>query len=959
MGKNKEINIETDGAAALTVFQDLQLSQKKDYTESCSLSPRVKVTRKQSTRKEIANNILIKEYLRPHSESQAEYTLKRFAITPDTKLLGQKITPKQLHKVEQEIFQDALSELDSSPLVLADIFPRKDSEKSIIEKDLRSKFPEVHTVCLWKKDEKTIIVIDPTNSSFSDFLEPSIKKKGFKIEIHRHNNALKSFENDKFYFPSIIAPVGRNDGESRDCIDIAVKIACTINDVLNTAHYNSLKEAIEFLSKKFAITHPSIIELEKEINNLVFNNINELSNLVSINFNLGKANNGTLIRQIQSSDKPTMDKTKNLLILTKSKESSPEKSPTDYIAVNTFNELEELSQLFTKEEFIKLSRIIRSISSNGANPVLFSNLKSLKELEEQVVQLNKDHKFLLENIPALKAFPAFKLYISKQIEDVDFSRLTYNEDWSSLHLAIQTGDVLKIEYLMQQVFNSKDKTNSNQKSLAGICNSQGYTLLHTAIMCNRDINLIKYLLEKMRPEDISKVIPQQNNLTALHIAVMNDNLEVVQTLVETKISELINARDTQGQTAFHWALHYGHTKIAKILIDAMDPKYILEPAKGFNYTVLHSAVYNHNYSIVELLINSFKSQSGYNDFINATDANGYTALHWATLIGCKSSSELLIKQMDNLLCRDNLQQTVLHKAVLGHRVGVVKLLINENLGKEFINSVDSMGHTALHIAVRGHCKTMTKISEHLIKAGEISAQDLLNLVNNNNQTLLHIAAIGGNIDTIKLLIGINSDESFINAIDKNNQTALYSAVTHRCFEAIKLLIDHMTPESIINTIDFTIIPWARDNNVEIFEKLKEKMSISASLLNLFNEISNEDYAMYEERIANYVKQQPPHILQSIINNFPYSSIQDDITDNIKLQNDKVINQHDKYLSPTEILLSNESQNTPNLLERLEGQSLGIIPPIQDPLFTDYEGNSNIISYYNTLLDSTYNGQELN
>lgn len=67
--------------------------------------------------------------------------------------------------------------------------------------------------------------------------------------------------------------------------------------------------------------------------------------------------------------------------------------------------------------------------------------------------------------------------------------------------------------------------------------------------------------------------------------------------------------------------------------------------------------------------------------------------------------------------------------------------------------------------------------------------------------------------------------------------------------------------------------------------------------------------------------------------------QDDITDNIKLQNNKVINQHD--------------------LERLEGQSLGIIPSIQDPLFTDYEGNSNIISYYNTLLDSTYNDQELN
>lgn len=74
---------------------------------------------------------------------------------------------------------------------------------------------------------------------------------------------------------------------------------------------------------------------------------------------------------------------------------------------------------------------------------------------------------------------------------------------------------------------------------------------------------------------------------------------------------------------------------------------------------------------------------------------------------------------------------------------------------------------------------------------------------------------------------------------------------------------------------------------------------------------------------------------------------------ISESNDRVINQHDECsgLIPNE--LSKESQNT------LEGQSSDIEPSIQDLLFTDYEGNPNIISYYNTLLDNTYNGQELN
>lgn len=109
-----------------------------------------------------------------------------------------------------------------SNVVLVDIFDISDNQ-SVAQK--------FHTVCLWKKTNQNLLIIDPSNCTFSErLLEPLRQKHGFTIDAKKPvgNKFYESFQKDTG--GASMNQDGTNvNKDNRDCIDIAVKIAFSLN----------------------------------------------------------------------------------------------------------------------------------------------------------------------------------------------------------------------------------------------------------------------------------------------------------------------------------------------------------------------------------------------------------------------------------------------------------------------------------------------------------------------------------------------------------------------------------------------------------------------------------------------------------------------------------------------------------------------------------------------------------
>jgi hypothetical protein len=117
---------------------------------------------------------------------------------------------KLLHECETILIEKALSE--NERVILVDIFARNDDGTI----KLQGENPETHTVILCKGNEGKILVIDPNNSSFSSHLATQYNK-GAGLEV--------APSLCKIYQPVNKDSIGTSINSSRDCIDIAIKLA--------------------------------------------------------------------------------------------------------------------------------------------------------------------------------------------------------------------------------------------------------------------------------------------------------------------------------------------------------------------------------------------------------------------------------------------------------------------------------------------------------------------------------------------------------------------------------------------------------------------------------------------------------------------------------------------------------------------------------------------------------------
>ena len=185
------------------------------------------------------------------AESASKPRVRRFGINPYnlSEMKQNTISKDKLHPLENHLLLCSIDHLynisgavDSmqpgiknsnypNNIVLVDIFERNDTKQKFTKGD--TGFFAVHTIVLWKKADKEICVIDPSQEKFSLHVVDVLRKQLLGDQIIIYSSGIQNIYGTSIYKNN--AEIGYSDYQdvspkARDCIDIAVKLAFELNE---------------------------------------------------------------------------------------------------------------------------------------------------------------------------------------------------------------------------------------------------------------------------------------------------------------------------------------------------------------------------------------------------------------------------------------------------------------------------------------------------------------------------------------------------------------------------------------------------------------------------------------------------------------------------------------------------------------------------------------------------------
>jgi ankyrin repeat protein len=336
----------------------------------------------------------------------------------------------------------------------------------------------------------------------------------------------------------------------------------------------------------------------------------------------------------------------------------------------------------------------------------------------------------------------------EQIQAVDGKQRTI------LHRAVQIRSDL-IELLLKH---------DGVKALLEIRDKEGYTPLHRAIL-HRDDVIIKVLL-KFGASVLAKTLDQR---TVLHLAASKNAVDWI-----TQFSRIrgmdVNAKDTSGKTALHYA--------AAHISARGDPLAAFK--KLLEIPEVDETIRDNDNKTASLCV----------------DYNFYS-----------------VSQNARSAYRDSVRCELMKRADPGQKNAVsriAKLLAEPLIDPEYDRSkfkilAEANGGTILHLAVQwGYFE---KLQEFLLMLGFTHPFEEAVLVRDNTgRSALHLAAQRGDIPAIGLFLWVaerpvmGHNKSVINALlsmkDRSNQTALHLAAEAGQVDATLMLLCYMTPEQV-------------------------------------------------------------------------------------------------------------------------------------------------------------------
>lgn len=263
---------------------------------------------------------------------------------------------------------------------------------------------------------------------------------------------------------------------------------------------------------------------------------------------------------------------------------------------------------------------------------------------------------------------------------------------------------------------------------------------------------------------------------AIHYASAGGSVEALQILLdllgERKTPEVLDARDSHGTTALHFATEFNFADVVKLLL-ANGASHKIQNDAGL--LALHTAAKKGCQSL-ELLLALPDCVP-----IDTRDFEGLSPLLIACLHGNEAAASVLLEKGASVAAVDGSAMSVAHACVEAGNASLLRLAVaakasvrgRDASGSEPIhlaaangstaclevlmacdaidlNAVDGEGRSALHLAcVGGH----TLFVEMLVKDKRVN----VNLTNSADQTALHLASQNGKLDVVKVLLNVRPD----------------------------------------------------------------------------------------------------------------------------------------------------------------------------------------------------------
>lgn len=401
------------------------------------------------------------------------------------------------------------------------------------------------------------------------------------------------------------------------------------------------------------------------------------------------------------------------------------------------------------------------------------------------------------------------------------------DNWTALHYAAAFASLQTVEALVD---NGADKNSLTKDG-------------NVPVNYAKDETIKTYLSGgKIGREDTEEVVEEETKETA-------ENTETSETITEDELNNELDT--TQNGSIVDPTVVDLDPKQLELLIavknndiiavnallkENVNPNFVDEEG----YSPLHRAVLNNNLDVVNVLL-SYKDidteiKLPYEASVDDWYLGGATPLLVASYTGNADIVNALIEAGSDIRAKDDIDgATTIHIASANGNNEVINILLNKD--NTLINEADSMKDTPLHWA---SIKNQTDTISLLLANGADTK-----LTNSDRNTVLHYAAMYGDVNTVNVLLeadsslasvenneGITpiyyaivvSDNDILSSIITNGQidinkkdslgyTPLHYAANYGNMEAVVLLVEEFNADkTIVNDDNFTASDIAANNS---------------------------------------------------------------------------------------------------------------------------------------------------
>uniref|UniRef100_UPI00398F7D25 transient receptor potential cation channel subfamily A member 1b n=1 Tax=Pristiophorus japonicus TaxID=55135 RepID=UPI00398F7D25 len=367
-----------------------------------------------------------------------------------------------------------------------------------------------------------------------------------------------------------------------------------------------------------------------------------------------------------------------------------------------------------------------------------------------------------------------------------------------IHEAAFSGAEKTLEIILQK----GEELGYPREKHANYLDEGNHTPLHLALLGGR-IETIKICIDNGAKIDLQ----EKANSTALHFACLQGAVEVVKLMLSKYKGEndILHLLDDIKQTPLHKAATYDHAELVEYLIEQGSDMNMIDSesrtpllwaasrgawntviilvTRGANVKIKNSVECNFLHLTVlqpkglnnlsEEILQSEKVQ----ELLNDKDINGCTPLHYVCRQGLTDSVDKMLSLKTSLHLKTMDKKSSLHFAAGYGRLNTCKLLLQNAYETKILNEGDEKGMTPLLLAAQnGH----TKVVQLLLSKGALFMRDY------KTWTSLHYAAFRGYTKTMEVLLQTNI--ALLNRVDENGNTALHLAAREGHRSAVCLLL---------------------------------------------------------------------------------------------------------------------------------------------------------------------------